>query len=101
MRLKVASVLVAIIATVWWAQLAQAGAIRYVGKELHKAPFAALQKTSHATGTASGEVENIGKAARTTVKNGTVALRKGAASAPGMVVQRTKAATSKIWKAVW
>jgi uncharacterized protein (UPF0333 family) len=101
MRLKVVSVLAALIAVTWSAQFAQAGAIRYVGKELHKAPIAAVQKTSDATGAASGEIKNVGKAARTTLKNGTVALGKGAASAPGMAVQGTKAAVSKIWNAVW
>jgi hypothetical protein len=101
MRLKVVSVLAALVAVTWSAQFAQAGAIRYVGKELHKAPIAAVQKTSGAAGMASGEVKNAGKAARTTLKNGRVALRKGATSTPGMAIQGTKGAVSKIWNAVW
>jgi hypothetical protein len=101
MRSKVVSVLAALIAVAWSAQFAQAGVIRYVGKELHKAPIAAVQKTSDATGMASGKIENAGRAARTTLKSGTVALKKDVASAPGMAIQRTKGAVSKIWNAVW
>jgi hypothetical protein len=68
---------------------------------LHQGSIAAVQKTSDAAGTASGSVENAGKTARAALKNGTGALRKRAGDAPGMAVQKTKAAASKIWNAVW
>ena len=101
MRAKAVSVLAAIIALACSAQFARAGAIRYAGKELHKGSIAAVEKTSDATGTATGGVEDAGKTAATSLKNGTVALRKGAAGSPGMAVRETKAAASKVWKAVW
>ena len=101
MRLKVVSVLAAIIAVAWAAQFAQAGAIRYAGRELHKGSIAAVQKTSDATGTVAGGVGDVGKATRAALKNGRVTLGKDAASGPGMAVRGTKAAASKVWKAVW
>jgi len=101
MRLKVVSVLAAAIALAWTAQFAQAGAIRYAGKELHKGSIAAVQKASDATGSAAGGVEDAGKATRAALKNGRVTLGKDAASAPGTAVRGTKAAASKVWKAVW
>jgi hypothetical protein len=101
MRVKVVAVLAALMSVAWWAQFAQAGVIRYLGKELHKAPIAAVQKTSDGAGAASGKIENAGRAARTTLKSGTVALKKDVASAPGIAVQQTKVAVSKVWNAVW
>jgi hypothetical protein len=101
MCLKVVSALAAIIALAWAAQYAQAGAIRYAGKQVQKGSIVAVQKTSDAAGRAPGGVEDAGKAAVATLKDGTVALGKGAASAPGMAVRRTKAAASKFWAVVW
>jgi hypothetical protein len=63
--------------------------------------MAVTQKTADAAGTATGGVEDAGKATGTALKDGTVALGKGAAAVPGMAVQGTKAAASKIWQAVW
>jgi hypothetical protein len=101
MRARIVSGSAAIIALTWCVQFAQAGAIRYAGKALHKGSIAALQKTSDAAGAATGGVENAGKTARATLKNARVALQKDAASTPGMAVQATKGAASKIWNAVW
>ena len=101
MRSKIVSVLAAIIALAWSVHFAHAGAIRYAAKALHQGSITAVQKTSDAAGTATGDVENAGKAMGTALKDGTVALGKDAASAPGMAVQGTKGAATKLWKAVW
>jgi hypothetical protein len=101
MRLKVLSVLAALIALAPFVPSARAGAIRYAGRELHKGSIAAVQKTSDATGTAVGSVEDASKATGTALKDGTGTLRKSAVSAPGVAVRETKTAASKIWNAVW
>jgi hypothetical protein len=93
--------LAAIIVLMWSVQYTRAGAIRYARKQVQKGSIAAVQKTSDAAGTATGAFGDAGKAARAALKDGTAALRKDAAAAPGRAVRGTKAATSKIWKAVW
>ena len=101
MRLGFLSVFAALIALACSSQFAQAGAIRYAGEKLHDGSAVVIQKTSDATGTAAGGVEDAGKATGTALKDGTVTLKKDAASAPGMAVRGTKTAASSIWKAVW
>jgi len=101
MQVRIVSVLAAMIALAWSVQCAQAGAIRYAAKELHNRSVAAVQKTSDATRTAAGSLEDTSKVAGAAFKNGTAALEKGTASAPGMAVRQTKAAASKVWNAVW
>ena len=101
MRLAIVSVLAAMIALVWLVPLAQAGAIRYAGKELQKGSVAAVQKTSDASGTAAGSVVDAGKATSAALKDGAATLGKDVVSAPGAAVRGTKAAASKIWNAVW
>ena len=101
MRSKVVSVLAAMIALAWSAQFAHAGAIRYAGRELHKGSITAVQKTSDATGTAKGTVEDAGKATGAALKDGTVTVKRDAASASAAAVRETKAAVSKFRNAVW
>jgi hypothetical protein len=101
MRLRIVSISAAIVALAWSVQSAQAGAIRYAGEKVGKGSIVVAQKTADATGTAAGGVGDAGKATGAALKNSTVALGKGAASAPGMAVQGTKAAARKIWKVVW
>ena len=101
MRFRIVSLLPAVIALAWSVQFAQAGAIRYAGKQLHKGSIAAIQKTSDATGAAAGSVEDAGKATGTALKGGAATLRKGVVSGPGNAVRGTKAAVSRIWNAVW
>jgi hypothetical protein len=101
MRFNVNAVLGVIIALAWSVQSARAGAIRYASKQLHKGSIAAVQKTSDASGTAAASVEDAAKAARTALKNGTGVVRTDVVSAPGAAGRGTKAAASRIWKAVW
>ena len=101
MRFKVVAVLAALAALSWCAPFAQAGAIRYAGRHLHKGSIAAVQKTSDATETAKGSVEDAGKATRAMLKDGTTTFRKDAAAAPGAAVRQTKAAAGKFWAAMW
>ena len=101
MRLGIVTVLAAMIALACFVPPAQAGAIRYARKELHKGSVAAVQKTSDATGTAAGSVEDAGKATTAVLKDGAETFGKNVASAPGTAVRGTKAAASKIWNAVW
>jgi hypothetical protein len=101
MRLRIVSVLANMIVLAWFVPLAQAGAIRYAGKELQKGSVAAVQKTSDATGTAAGSVEDAGKETGTALKDGVATFGKSAVSAPGAAVRGTKSAASKIWNAVW
>ena len=101
MRLRIVSVSAAMIALAWFVPLAQAGAIRYAGKELQKGSVAAVQKTSDAAGTAAGSVEEAGKATGTALKEGAATVGKDVISAPGAAVRGTKSTASKIWNAVW
>jgi len=101
MRLKVVSVLAALAALGSLAPFAQGGAIRYAGRQLHKGSIAAVQKTSDATGTAKGSVEDAGKATRAALKDGTATFKQDAAAAPGTAVRQTKAAAGKLWAAIW
>jgi len=101
MRLRIVSLLAAMMALGWSVQFAQAGAIRYAGQQIHKGTIAAVQKTSDATGTAVGSVEDASKATGTAIKGGAATLRKGIVSAPGDSIQGTKAAATRIWRAVW
>jgi hypothetical protein len=101
MRSRIVSVSAAIIALACSVQCARAGVVRLAGEEVGKGSMAVAQKTADAAGTAAGGVEDAGKATGTALKDGTVALGKGAASAPVMAVQGTKAAARKIRKAVW
>jgi len=101
MRLRIVSVLAAVMALAWFVQFAQAGAIRYAGKQIHKGTIAAVQKTSDATDTAAGSIEDASKATGTAIKGGATTLRKSIVSAPGDAVQGTKSAAGRIWRAVW
>ena len=101
MRFRRISGSAAVIMLAAFVQVAQAGAIRFAAKEMHKGSIAAVQKTSDATGTAVGSVEDAGKATRAAVKSETGAARKEMVSAPGAAVRGTKNAAGKFWKAVW
>ncbi len=101
MRFNVIAVLGAIIALAWSVQSAHAGAIRYASKQLHKGSIVAVQKTSDASGTAAASVEDAGRATRAALKNETGEVRTDVVSAPGAAVRGTKAAASRIWKALW
>jgi len=101
MQARIISVFAATITLAWSVQFAQAGAIRYAASVLHKGSIAAVQKPSDVAGAATGSVANAGKTSRAALKTGTAALRKDAASAPGMAAQAAKSAAGRIWKAVW
>jgi len=101
MRLRIVSVLAAMFALAWSVQCTQAGVVRFTGREAKKGSIAVAEKTSNAAGTATGGVEDAGKATGTALKDGAATLGKGTALAPIMAAWGTKAAASKIWKAVW
>jgi len=101
MRLKVVSVLAALAALAWCAPFAQAGAIRYAGRQLHKGSMTAVQKTSDATEIAKGSMEDAGKATGAALKDGTSTLKKDATAAPSATVRQTKSAARKLWSAIW
>ena len=82
-------------------QNAHAGAIRCTAKELHKGSITAVQRTSDATGTAVGSLEDAGKLTRAALKNDAGVARKDVVSAPGAAVRGTKSAAGRLWKAVW
>jgi len=46
-------------------------------------------------------VEDAGKATGAALKDGTVTLKRDAASAPANAVRETKTDVSKFWNAVW
>jgi len=101
MSLRTLSILTALIALAACVQSAQAGAIRFAARQLHKGSITAVQKTSDAKGTAVGSVEDAGRTAHAALKNGTSAARSEVVSAPGAAVRETKTAASRMWKAVW
>jgi len=101
MRLRLFSISAAVIALAWSVQYARAGVVRFAGEQVGKGSVAVAQVTADAAGTAAGGVADAGKATGPVLKDGAVALGKGAVSAPVVAVRGTKAAASKIWKAVW
>jgi hypothetical protein len=101
MRLRLFSILAAIIALAWSVQYARAGVVRFAGEEVGKGSVAVAQATADAAEGAAEGVGDAGKATGPVLKDGAVAVGKGAVSAPVMVVHGTKAAASKIWKIVW
>jgi hypothetical protein len=101
MRLRMVSVAAAIVALGWSVQCARAGAIRFAGEEVSKGSVAVAQVTADAAGAAAEGIGDAGKATGPVLKDGAVAVEKGAVSAPGVAARGTKAAASKVWKAVW
>ena len=101
MRIRGLSIPAVIIALAACVQDANAGAIRFAAKKLHKGSITAIQKTSEAKATAVGNVGDAARTARTALRNETGAVRTEAVSAPGAAVSSTKTAVGMIWKAVW
>ncbi|HUY15818.1 MAG TPA: hypothetical protein VMX16_19640 [Terriglobia bacterium] len=107
-------------------QVAQAGVIRYAGKELYKGSVKAGQAaeaggadvaggaaavgeaTKDGAQAAAGDASKAGSAAGgaiksglDTTKDGAVDVGKGAAQAPGLVAHGTAAAAKSLWRAIW
>lgn len=101
MRLRLVSISAAIIALAWSVQYARAGVVRFAGEQVGKGSVAVAQVTADAAGAAAEGVADAGKATGPVLKDGAVAVGKGAVSTPGMVVHGTKTAVRKIWKVVW
>jgi hypothetical protein len=78
-------------------QYAQAGAIRYAGKQIGKGSVMASQTAADA----AGGVATAGKATGGAVKTGVVAAGKVAAAAPRLAVRGTKAAGKALARAIW
>ena len=101
MRLRGLSILAAIIALAACVQGANAGAIRFAAKKLHKGSITAVHKTSEAKATAVGNVGDAARTARAAVRNETGVVRTNVVSAPGTALRETKTAVGMVWKAVW
>lgn len=87
--------------TLWLAQSAQAGAIRYAGKKIGKGSAQVASVTASGVQATAEGVTTAGKATGGVVKTGAVAVGKGAAATPGLVVRGTKAGVKAIARAIW
>jgi hypothetical protein len=65
----------------------------------YQLPFKFLRQTNEEVIEAT--VEDAGKATGAALKDGTVTLKRDAASAPANAVRETKTDVSKFWNAVW
>ena len=108
MRTKIFVILLSALALSWATPDAHAGAIRYAGKQIGNGSASVVQTTADAAGTAAGGVQTVGtatgsavKTGAVDVKNGALAVGKGAAATPGLAARGAKAAAKRIWKAIW
>jgi hypothetical protein len=101
MRLRMSAILVVTAALLWVARDAQAGAIRYTGKQIGKGTIAVAQTTSDAAQAAGGSVATAGKATGGALKTGTVAVGKGAKATPRLVARGTSTVAKGLAKALW
>jgi hypothetical protein len=90
MRFRILVFFFGALALSWGALDAQAGVLRYAGKQISKGSTAVAQTTTNAAGAAGGSVAAAGKASTGVVKTGVVSVGKG-----------TKAAAKGVWKAIW
>jgi hypothetical protein len=108
MRLRLLAVLAVALATAAMTPQAQAGAIRYAGKQVAKGTTAVASAAASGGSTVAGGVETAGKSTGNFVvkgadatADGATAVGKGVISAPGVVAHGTKAASKAVWKAIW
>lgn len=101
MRLKILAMIFGALVLSWAAQDAQAGAIRYTGKQIGKGTVAVAQTTADAAQAAGSGVASAGKATGGVVKTGAVGIGKGAKATPGLAVRGTKAVAKGLAKAIW
>lgn len=101
MRLRILAVLFGALVLSWAVQDAQAGAIRYAGKQIGKGTVAVAQTTADVAGAAGSGVATVGKATGGAAKTGVVAVGSGAKATPGLVARGTKAVGKGIAKAIW
>jgi len=120
---KISIVALALVALVWAAPPAQAGAIRYAGKMIVQGTNAAAAATasggeaaadgttsaakatggalSSAARTTGNAAVSVGKAAGQGVEEGAGAVAFGAKQAPGIVARKTTAGARSLWHAIW
>ena len=101
MRLRILAVLFGALVLSWAVQDAQAGAIRYAGKQIGKGTVAVAHTTANVAGAAGSGVATVGKATGGAAKTGVVAVGSGAKATPGLVARGTKAVGKGIAKAIW
>jgi hypothetical protein len=101
MRFRILAVFLGALILFWAAQDAQAGAIRYAGKQIGKGTVVVAQTTADAAQTAGSGVATAGKATGGVVKTGAVAVGSGAKAAPGLVARGAKGLGKGIAKAIW
>ena len=101
MRFRILAVFLGALILSWAAQDAQAGAIRYAGKQIGKGTVVVAQTTADAAQATGSGVATAGKATGGVVKTGAVAVGSGAKATPGLVVRGTKALGKGIAKAIW
>ncbi len=101
MRFRILAVFLGALILPWAAQDAQAGALRYAGKQIGKGSVAVAQTTANAAQATGSGVATAGKATGGAVKTSAVAVGSGAKATPGLVARGTKAVGKGIAKAIW
>ena len=108
MNMKVFVILFAAAVLLLFTPQAQAGAIRYAGRQIAKGTTAVTSAAASGGATVAGGVAAAGKTTGGVIAKGagataegTVAVGHGVVAAPGAVAHATKVAGKAIWKALW
>ena len=101
MRFRIFAILLTVLVFSWAAQYAQAGVIRFAGKQLGKGSVAVANATVSGGQAAAGGVATAGRTTGGAIKAGAVAVADGAKATPGLVARGSKAAGKGIVKAIW
>ena len=101
MRTRILAALFGALVLSWAAQDAQAGAIRYAGKQIAKGSVVVAQTTADAAQATGSGVATVGKATGGAAKTGVMAVGSGAKATPSLVGRGAKAVGKGIAKAIW
>ena len=101
MQFKILAAFLGALILSWAPQDAQAGAIRYAGKQIGRGTVAVAQTTADAAQATGSGVAMAGKATGGVVKTGAAAVGNGTKATPGLVARGTKAVGKGIAKAIW
>jgi hypothetical protein len=108
MRYRVLSVLAVAAGLALWTPGAQAGAVRYAGKQITKGTAAVASAAASGGSAVAGGVVSAGQStkgavatAADAVGDGAVAVAKGATATPGLVAHGTSKAARAVWHKVW
>lgn len=101
MRTRILGALFTALALAWMAQPAQAGAIRYAGKQLGKGTATVASAAVDGGQAAAGGLASVGKTTGGAAVAGVAAVGKGAAKTPGLAARGAKSGLKALGKVLY